>query len=619
MLGPALRLALLLWPFVAWLVLRGAASQAFTGTEWYRAGVTGSALVLWLAVVGLRKGQLVGPATMGFAVLLTVASGAWGLWWEWLRWQPSLALGTGTGTVLVHADWALVLVSLSCFAAPVFGWRLGSHAFGAADGAGTFGTARWLSIAQALRLFSRGSLVIGEAYEPQRRPGDAGRATLLRFDGAGHLLTVAGSGSGKTVSVVVPNALTWAHNLVVHDPKGEVVRLVRDARQRDGRRVVALDPEAQASESLNVLGWIDRTRDTAVADARAVAAWLMPSQGNADPKGAYFRQAATSLLEVLILDALVQPEVPQPERNLATVRRRLTGALEGTLQRIVDAGPAYAWGAARDRAQSLLKVQQSAPAQWAGVVGEADSATGWLAIPSLARLVCGTGSSRFELDELLQTKVDVFVCVPLKTLESTPQLPRLLIGALLNAVYERHRSQQGTPSRVLFLLDEMPRLGKMDVLETARDAGRGLGVTLWSIVQDLGQLEAAYGSTGLTSWMENAQIKQFFGISDVKTAELVSKMLGQRTQRYSTSSSSSGSSGWVFGTPNAGSSTSEAVTGRALLTPDEVMRLGVDANGVPDEQLVFVRNQWPLRCGMAKHFRRTDLVPGLGESIVSQR
>ena len=143
----------------------------------------------------------------------------------------------------------------------------------------------------------------------------------------------------------------------------------------------------------------------------------------------------------------------------------------------------------------------------------------------------------------------------------------------------------------------------MELLEVARDAGRGLGVTLWCIVQDLGQLRAAYGEYGLTGWLESTQIRQFFGISDIETAERISKLLGTSTVAYeSTSISTQGSS--LLGLPSASTSTSRQLHGRALMLPEEVMQMRTDAAGVPDEQIVFVRGLKPIRCGMAKYYRR---------------
>ena len=74
----------------------------------------------------------------------------------------------------------------------------------------------------------------------------------------------------------------------------------------------------------------------------------------------------------------------------------------------------------------------------------------------------------------------MFVQVPLKTLQATPALGRVIVGALLNAAYEADGRVRG---RILFLLDEVARLGYMGVLEQARDAGRKYGITLPRPVQ----------------------------------------------------------------------------------------------------------------------------------------
>jgi type IV secretion system protein VirD4 len=234
--------------------------------------------------------------------------------------------------------------------------------------------------------------------------------------------------------------------------------------------------------------------------------------------------------------------------------------------------------------------------------------TAWLDTPSLARLVCGSDSGpAFSLHDFVAGRVDVFINVPLKTLDSTPQAARLIIGALLNAKYEQ--GVNNSDERTLFLIDEMPRLRKMDILETARDAGRGYGVTLWAIVQDLGQLEKYYGETGRRSWLENCQIKTFFGISDIKTASLLAEMLGKSTIEVTTTGHSTGSShGFleIFGQSNASTNSSTNLTDRDLMTADEIMRMTVDSAGVPDEQLLFLRGTAPLKCGLAKWYRRPE-------------
>lgn len=73
---------------------------------------------------------------------------------------------------------------------------------------------------------------------------------------------------------------------------------------------------------------------------------------------------------------------------------------------------------------------------------------------------------------------------------------RVIIGSLLNAIYNRGGAMKG---RALFLLDEVARLGYMRILETGRDAGRKYGITLTMIYQSIGQLRETYGGRDASS------------------------------------------------------------------------------------------------------------------------
>jgi len=103
--------------------------------------------------------------------------------------------------------------------------------------------AHWWPMKEARKAMSdKSGLILGVACVPSDETDEVERAPLLRWSPDGHLLTVAGSGAGKGVSVVVPNCLGWAGPVVVHDPAGETLAIVRAHRQRMGQtvRVVSL-------------------------------------------------------------------------------------------------------------------------------------------------------------------------------------------------------------------------------------------------------------------------------------------------------------------------------------------------------------------------------------------
>jgi type IV secretion system protein VirD4 len=472
--------------------------------------------------------------------------------------------------------------------APLTVRRAASNLHGASD---------WFPIKHALKWFERGGIVIGEAYRPDLNPKLGGTAPLLRYDGAagsGHCLLFAGSGGFKTTATGIPTALEWPGGLVYLDPSAEVYPMVYAARREKGHRVLTLNPEDPASDGFNVLGWIDPSSDRALTDIQSVISWLAgekPAELQREGYEDYFRQAAKSLLSCILADILFS-DLPAKEKTLATLRRRVAVPIPDLRQYLNDIyakGLRYGFGFPAEQAGNLKDITDK---QFAGFYGEAGNLTQWLSIPRLSKLVCG---SNFSSRHLLTGKVDVFINVPLKVLQATPQVCRLILGALLNAVYEAG----GADGRILFLLDEVARLGYMSILETARDEGRKYGINLCLLYQSLGQLTATWGVQGRQAWFDSAYLKLFASVQDVEVAEYVSRACGEFT---AISESSSQGSGRSSSSNTRHQSTSEQFVRRSLISAAEVLH-----NLRYDEQIVLIPNAPPLRCGRAIYFRRGDL------------
>jgi type IV secretion system protein VirD4 len=116
------------------------------------------------------------------------------------------------------------------------------------------------------------------------------------------------------------------------------------------------------------------------------------------------------------------------------------------------------------------------------------------------------------------------------------------------------------------MLDEFTSLGKIEVLETTLAYMRGYGLKAYIIVQDLKQLQNAYGRH--ESIISNCHIRTAFAPNKIETAEVLSKMSGKTTiisEKQSVSKN-------TFAI-NANVSTSIQEVGRPLLTADECMQL----------------------------------------------
>ncbi|MBB6469413.1 type IV secretion system protein VirD4 [Aminobacter lissarensis] len=472
------------------------------------------------------------------------------------------------------------------------------------------GDAEWMTLNEAKRLFQEaGGIVVGEAYRVDKdtvaergfRADDAqtwgagGRSPLLCFDasfGSTHGLVFAGSGGFKTTSVTVPTALKWGGSLVALDPSNEVAPMVVEHRRKAGRDVFILDPRDPAT-GFNVLDWIGRFGGTKEEDLVAVANWVVTDTGRqASIRDDFFRASALQLITALIADVCLSGHTEKENQHLRQMRANLSEPepkLRERLQAIYDNS------ASEFVKENVAPFIAMTPETFSGVYANAVKETHWLSYPNYAALV---SSSSFATDAITRGKTDIFVNLDLKTLEAHPGLARTIIGALVNAIYNRNGEVKG---RTLFLLDEVARLGYLRILETARDAGRKYGISLVLLFQSLGQMREAYGGRDATSkWFESASWVSFAAINDPDTAEYISRRCGNTTvevDQLSRSSQMSGSS----------RTRSKHLTARALILPEEVLRMR------GDDQIVFTAGNAPLRCGRAIWFRRADM-----KSIVAE-
>ena len=219
-----------------------------------------------------------------------------------------------------------------------------------------------------------------------------------------------------------------------------------------------------------MLDWIDIGSPEAKTNIEAAVNWICgETRGQVTSGAEFFGESGKALIACLLADMLWDPQVTPASKTLKQLRRTLVtpeGEMRERPERIHAASPSPL---ARDLAGTLKGL---VPETFSGICGNASKDTRWLSTSAYADLVSG---SSFRTRDLADGRLTVFVQVPLKTLQATPALGRVIVGALLNAAYEADGQVRG---RILFLLDEVARLGYMGALEQARDAGRKYGITL---------------------------------------------------------------------------------------------------------------------------------------------
>ncbi|NLR97317.1 Ti-type conjugative transfer system protein TraG [Rhizobium sp. P38BS-XIX] len=516
-------------------------------------------------------------------------------------------------SVLVYADPATMTGAGIAVLGSVFALRVlikGNAAFAMAPPKriggrrAIHGEADWMKMQEAAKLFpEQGGIVIGERYrvdrdsvatmqfradEPQSW-GAGGRSSLLCFDGSfgsSHGIVFAGSGGLKTTAVTIPTALKWGGGLVVLDPSREVAPMVSEHRRQAGRTVIVLDPTAP-DVGFNALDWIGRHGNSKEEDIVAVATWIMTDNARtASARDDFFRASAMQLLTALIADVCLSGHTGEKEQTLRRVRANLSEPEPKLRARLTKI---YEESRSEFVKENVAVFVNMTSETFSGVYANAVKETHWLSYPNYSSLVSGDS---FSTDDLANGETDIFIALDLKVLEAHPGFARVVIGSLLNAIYNRNGAVR---DRTLFLLDEVARLGYLRILETARDAGRKYGITLTMIFQSLGQMREAYGGRDATSkWFESASWISFSVINDPDTADYISKRCGDTTVEVDHTNRSSGIRG-------SSRSRSKQLNRRPLILPHEVLRMRAD------EQIVFTAGNAPLRCGRAIWFRRNDM------------
>ncbi|PAU95950.1 type IV secretory system conjugative DNA transfer family protein [Paracoccus salipaludis] len=400
------------------------------------------------------------------------------------------------------------------------------------------------------------------------RDADSGR--LLRYDGPAHLLTLAPTRAGKGVGTVIPNLLRVPRPMLVIDPKGENARITHEARRKLGP-VHVLDPfgvTGLPAAAYNPLARLTPDSLDLGEDAASLAEALVM-----DPPGetgdAHWNEEAKALLAGLILFAAVHET--EDRRTLASVREYLTlppeqfRALLGLMQESTGADGLIARAANRFGGK--------ADREAAGVLSSAQRHTHFLDSP---RIAASLARSDFDFASLRHEVASVFLVLPPNRLDAYSRWLRLLVSQALGEIARDAETTQGVPASpraaqrasgalrepTLFLLDEFAALGRLEAVERAMGLMAGYGLQLWPILQDLSQLRALYGPRANT-FVANAGVLQTFGVNDYETAKALSQLMGQMTTQYATTSHR----------PGDPASTTHQLTGRDLLTPDEIMQM----------------------------------------------
>ena len=439
----------------------------------------------------------------------------------------------------------------------------------------TFGSARWASRKEIedAGLLNQEGVVLGMLPTGE----------YLRHNGPEHVKVIAPTRSGKGVGLVIPTLLTWPGSTIVYDLKSENWNVTAGYRSKFSRTIY-FNPNDPNSAHFNPHSEV-RLGELEVRDVQNIADMIV------DPDGLGMKDHWAKTGHSLLVGAILHMLYAEPDKTLSGLADFLSNperTLIQTLELMMNAEhvngethPVVA-SAARDMLNKSENERSS-------VLSTAMSFLSLYRDPIVAK---NTADSDFTIKDLMQSDepLSLYLVIPPSDINRLRPLFRLIINQICRRLTEELNPKENK-HRLLLLLDEFPALGRLEFFETALGVIAGYGMKAMLISQSVSQIDKTYGPRN--SVLDHTHVRVLFAPNTIETAEVVSRMLGSKTE--SVEKKNYGGSRFA---PWLGHVTvSDHEMPRPLLTPGEVMELG------DEESLVFVAGKPPIRAKKVFYYK----------------
>ena len=411
------------------------------------------------------------------------------------------------------------------------------------------------------------------------------KSTRIGLDGRKHrrnlnVLVCGGSGSGKTRFYAKPNIMNANTSFITLDCKGEILRDTGSLLEQKGYKIKVLDLiNMEKSHCYNPFAYLRNDNDI----QRLVTNLFK----NTTPKGSqsqdpFWDQAAMMLLLALVF--YLHYEAPEDEQNFPMVMEMIRAGevredddtfnspLDELFNRLERRNPEHIalkyYRNYRSGSGKTLKSIQIT------LVSRLEKFN----LDSLASI---TQTDELELWKLGEEKTALFAIIP-----DNDSSFNFIVGMLYTQLFQQLYYQADVvhsgrlPVHVHFVMDEFANVALPDEFEKLLATMRSREISVSIIIQNLAQLKALFEKQW-ESIVGNCDEFLYLGGNEQSTHEYVSKLLGKETIDTNTYGQSYGR--------NGNYSTNWQITGRELMTPDEVRML--------DNQyaLLFIRGERPVK------------------------
>ena len=392
-------------------------------------------------------------------------------------------------------------------------------------------------------------------------------------------LVCGGSGAGKTRFYCKPNLMQANTSFVVLDPKGEIVRDVGKLLETKGYEIKVLDLiSMEKSHCYNPFVYLRNDNDIQRLVTNLFKSTTPKGSQSNDP---FWDTAASMLLLALVF--YLHYEAPEDEQNFAMVMEMLrAGAIEDEEEpRPSPLDNLFSELEYENPEHIALKYYHSYHSGSAKTLKSIQiTLAARLEKFNLESLASLTSTDELELETLGEKKTALFALIP-----DNDTSFNFLVSILYTQLFQQlfysadHIHGGSLPIPVHFLMDEFANVSLPDDFDKILSVMRSRSVSVSIILQNLAQLKALFEKQW-ESIVGNCDEFLYLGGNEQSTHKYVSELLGKATIDTNTYGKSSGRSGNY--------STNYQISGRELLTPDEVRLL--------DNQyaILFIRGERPV-------------------------
>lgn len=411
-----------------------------------------------------------------------------------------------------------------------------------------------------------------------------------------NVLVVGGSGSGKSASYSIPNAYQLLGSYVFTDPKGELYDRTAGYLKQHGYEIKVLNlVKPQYSDGYNPLKHISSEIDVDVI-ANTIVKGQKTDGGGSDP---FWDDSAEMLLKALIYYLMAAR--PEEEQNLAScaelVRAANSNGGSNLLTELISKLPYD------HPARMNYKSIEIAPEKtYSSILSTLQSKLGKFDSKEIAEL---TSTDTINFEDIGNKKTAVYV-ISSDTHTAYDFLLTIFFSQMIQQLYN-FADDNGGRLKVptYFILDEFANIGKIPDFDKKISTSRSRKISFSVILQNLDQLEAIYDKSYETI-IGNCDTHLFLGSNSFKTVEYFSKTLGEKTIERESISISRDKQHHKTGT-----SDSDQVMARALMTPDELRRLDNDLC------IIFEKGIKPVKANKFYYFKHKIMANNLKNAEIS--